>query len=527
MPGCDGSSPPADPATRGPSIVVVSIDTLAAGHMSLYGYARPTTPNLQRLAEGAVVFEHCLANAPWTTPSYLSQLTGLYPLSLRLSSDEEVDMEALWKSWRLSEEHVTLAELLAAEGYRTAAFVDNPMIGPAFGLGQGFERYDVEAFALGQDDPGGGLQHIVPRALRWLDELDGDEPFFLFVQANDVHGPYLPGDRWAGSFAGDGLYDPDHSAPIAEKRHLYGAIPAYIAEPLVGGEAPVEALPTAPIVAAYDEEILAIDDQLGAFFEQLEQRGLLDGSVLVVSADHGESMLEHGWFFGHNTSYEEVLHVPLLIRLPDGAHGGRRISHGVQLVDLFPTLAELAGAGPAAAGLELHGRSLVPLMRGASAPSVGQLSSEGWFAGTTLTVDGWKLIETQPAVAHGHHVLLSSPRAQRWLAARFPEQAGRLSPALTYRHFARLLSEESEIYQELLAALQGTVYELYDLANDPGELRDLSDEQPERLAELQLRLQQERERALSSRQAAASATPVQPTDELLQAMRQLGYAGDG
>src|SRR4030095_7462945 len=160
----------------------------------------------------------------------------------------------------------------------------------------------------------------------------------LFVQAFDVHAPYLPAAPWAGTFSGDGLDDEQVTVPVSENPAVMGRVPAYVANPLSAKGPLPERVCTAPFIAAYDEEILGLDDALGGFFAALRQRGLLDAAVVVFSADHGESMVEHSRYFGHNTSYDEVLHVPLLVRLPGGRGGGRRVEDTVQLVDLYPTI---------------------------------------------------------------------------------------------------------------------------------------------------------------------------------------------
>jgi arylsulfatase A-like enzyme len=514
---------------RKPSIIFVSIDTLAAGHMSLHGYARRTTPRLEDLAQESIVFDDCVTNSTWTTPSYVSQFTGLYPLAFRLDDTRQGPAKAEWNTWLLPEERWTMAEMLAAAGYRTAAFVDNLMIAPGLGMTQGFEVYDMTAARRPKGDVEGGIHQVLPLALDWLDGLAPDEPCFLFVQAFDVHGPYLPPKPWAGRFRGDGLCDEQATAKVSDAAAL-GVVQSYIVRPLFPKGQPLpDRVRTAPIIAAYDEEILMVDDALGEFFDALRERGLLDDAIVIFSADHGEAMDEHAQLFGHNVCYDEVLHVPLLVRLPGGRGGGRRVDETVQLVDLYPTVAELAGLRTDRP--YLHGRSLVPLLEGGRLPPVPALSSEGWLDAVAVTFDGWKLIETRPA----HHVergedtmalLVSLPRAEAWFEATWPEAKGRETLSEALARYAGPNSPADLLCAEMLRALQGPFEELYSLREDPREAQDLAGIRPERLAQLRDLLEAQRQRAHAARGDGEAGASYSPSAEELEQLRQLGYVGD-
>ncbi|HEX5011451.1 MAG TPA: sulfatase [Planctomycetota bacterium] len=513
-----------------PSIIFVSIDTLAAGHMSLHGYARRTTPRLEELAQESIVFDDCITNATWTSPSYVSQFTGLYPLAFRLDDTRKGPAKAEWNNWVLPEERWTMAEMLAAAGYRTAAFVDNLMIAPGLGMPQGFEVYDMTAARRPKGDVEGGIHQVMPLALDWLDGLAPGEPYFLFVQAFDVHGPYLPGKPWAGRFRGDGHCDEQATAKVGQDAPALGVVQPYIVKPLFPKGQPLpERVRTAPLIAAYDEEILMVDDALGGFFDALRERDLLDEAIIIFSADHGEAMCEHAQLFGHNVCYDEVLHVPLLIRLPGGRGGGQRVDQTVQLVDLYPTVAELAGLR--ADRPYLHGRSLAPLLEGGSLPPVPTLSSEGWLDAVAVTFDGWKLIETRPA----HHVergedtvalLVSSPRAEAWFESTYPEARGRETLPEALARYAGPNSPADLLLAEMLRALQGPFQELYSMREDPREVQDLAASRPERLAQLRQVLQSQRQRAYAARGGSEAGAAYSPSAEDLEQLRQLGYVGE-
>jgi len=500
-----------------PPIVFVSVDTLAANHLSVYGYERPTTPFLERFAREALVFERCTANAPWTVPSYLSQLSGLYPRAQeRVAGEEATRMHAL-EALELPANRWTLAESLRGAGYATAAFAGNPWLGQPLGLRQGFDRFDAEA----RDDPasehGRPLAALVPPFLDWLDGLpDGAVPFAL-LNPMDTHGPYTPAPPHRGRFAADGR---GPTAPVAPELGLYGRIPGYIARSLVPeGELPPE-LPVDALVAAYDEEILALDAELERLWSELCARGLDRTAVVVVSADHGESMVEHGWLFGHGTIHTEVARVPLLVRLPGGRHGGRRVREPVQLVDLFPTFLELAGIR--ARREHLHGRSLAGLLAGAAEPDRSALCESAKLDGASIEVAGWRLIETHPGRARVE-TLLSHPRARAWMARERPELLERLdadASALKPRDVIPLVIELRE-------ALEGPFHELYDTRADPAELADLAEREPDRVRALVERLEDERRRGERARASARfDAASRQLSAEAAEDLRGLGYLGD-
>ena len=276
-----------------PPVIFVSIDTLAARHLSLYGYGRPTTPLLEELADEAVVFERCTANAPWTLPSYLSVMTGLYPEAHRLEPEtQRGDGSKIWDRWQLAENRWALAEMFRALGYRTAAFVDTPWLSELYNLHQGFDLFDTSAEALPRSDSSGGFVYIAGEARRWLaDNGDGEgggRPPFLFLQAVDVHAPYLPLEPWRGRFGGE--LGPGDARPVKAgcTSFAYGALADYmVIENCPGGEIPEE-MDVERIIALYDEEILALDAAFGDFVAALREDGLFEEALIVFTADHGE-----------------------------------------------------------------------------------------------------------------------------------------------------------------------------------------------------------------------------------------------
>jgi len=348
-PACRRGDPP-------PNVILISADTLRADRLGAYGYAkRPTSPRLDALAAEALLFEIHLAAAPWTTPSHMSLLTGLTPTRHGVTGSDRGLREALGGEGpipRLPENVSTLAELLSARGWATAAFTGGATLDPRIGFEQGFDLYDTSMVKLDQAK--------VERVLGWID-AHGREPFFLFWHTFEVHAPYV-----APGFLGDVL--PEARARALAKR-LQGL-------PEKGGWKQVraakrvmrqhEAYTPEVTNALYDGGVRSFDRWLGALLDGLEARGLDDRTILVVTSDHGEQLGDagrpapfgDGFYNVHGHSlFEEMIRIPLILRLP-GREGGRRIPEVSASIDVVPTILDLLGLPVPP---EVQGRSLRPL----------------------------------------------------------------------------------------------------------------------------------------------------------------------
>lgn len=322
-------------------VILISLDTLRADHLDLYGYARETAPNLRALGEQGAFFRTVAAQSAQTLISHKSILTGKYPATLMLEQTgaDLLELSALHAAREylvdtFQRVEGTLAAGFRERGFRTAGFTDGAWMSRAAGFAHGFETFD---------DAGGGLEASLPRALAWL-EVSTREPAFLFLHADDVHCPYASPEPFDGAFC------PDHSAhvPLAE-RCGQGAL---------HGEAlaPAE---LAALVDHYDGGVLAADHQLGRFFDALRARGLYERALIVVTSDHGESLGERG-LVGHGGLYPEQLFVPLILKLPASWNQAPiQVSEPAEMIDLLPTLFALCGV-PAQS--DLDGRSLLPVL---------------------------------------------------------------------------------------------------------------------------------------------------------------------
>ena len=321
------SSPTArGPAARPARVLLILEDTLRADHLSLHGHRRETSPALDALAARGATFERAYSTATKTRPSVPSLMTSLYPSASGVVTHYD----------RLAEPYVTLAEILRAAGFATAAFIQNGNAGPAAGLHQGFDRSATRA------TPEDTL-YDHPDVLRWL-EQHREQSFFLYLHLLDPHGPYDPGppfDRW---------YRESGPGTTAVARHVYD--PEWVRRPTREGRR-----------LLYDGEIRRNDEGLARLLERLAGWGI-DDALLVFLSDHGEHLGEHGLWWHHPPSYAQVVHVPLVIVAPGRVSPGLRLSDPVSLIDVAPTVVDLLGLDGSA--LLQQGRSLRPRLEGAA-----------------------------------------------------------------------------------------------------------------------------------------------------------------
>jgi len=306
-----------------PNIVLITLDTTRADRMGFLGSDRDLTPNLDALAHQSSVFKHAYAQAPLTPTSHASILTGTYP-QFHQVSDFRVP---------LTKDLPFLPEILRAHGYHTAAFVGSIVLEPtpsyAPGFNRGFDTYDA---GFHYQAPGEDRYHsferrgaeVVAHALSWL-ARHPKGPFFIWIHLYDAHDPYDPPEPYKTKYA---------------------------SEP-------------------YDGEIAYVDSAIGKFLRQMKLRGLYDGSIIAVMADHGESLGAHGENTHGIFLYDETIRVPLLIKLPHQLQTEKRIENHVELVDVLPTLLETVRISIPAA---VQGVSLLPLIK----PAAGAGTENAW-----------------------------------------------------------------------------------------------------------------------------------------------------
>jgi arylsulfatase A-like enzyme len=391
--------PQAAPDT--PNILVIVVDTLRADHLSGYGYARPTSPNLDRLAEQGVLFENAFSTSPWTKPSHASLLTGRYP--------HEHGADA---AWPLDGRYPTIGEALQTLGYRTGAFSANyETFNRISGLGRGFQHFEdffrsvsnmvahtfygrmAEYYLLHHAL---GLEYRIDRSrasginrsvLRWIDEGRG-KPFFALLNYYDSHAPYIPPQPYRSQFS-------QEREPGGRINTDWGMDHIYV--PMTPEQLQGE-------VDAYDGAIAYVDDHIGKLLAELQRRGLTQNTLVVITSDHGESFGEHGLLEHNNSLYREVIHVPLIFWWPGRIPAGARITQIVTNAALPATLLDLIGGdegamfpGPSLAQLweepDVHRDWPYPLAEVAQIPWVPPQHLTSLGAMKSVLSPQWQYIE--------------------------------------------------------------------------------------------------------------------------------------
>ena len=300
-------SAPASTWSR-PNIILVSLDTLRADRLGLYGYDKDTSPNLDAFAEECVVFEQAITSSCWTSPSHTSLFTGVSP---------SVHRAGVWSSgFQWSREWTTLAEIARAQGYRTAAFTEGVAVRGEDGFNQGFETYSDSNMPQAHDV--GKIERTLRKTKNWLKD-NGDLPYFLFLHTYEVHAPYGGPRSWAVHYLDPGFEGPVPRVPTQE-------------------HTPER---TALLSKVYDGGVRYMDHVFGEFLNDLKVSGQLENSVVIILSDHGEDLGEHGYHGHLRYLYDDTIHVPLLIRFPDAMQKTGRVPQMVGMMDVFATILSL------------------------------------------------------------------------------------------------------------------------------------------------------------------------------------------
>jgi arylsulfatase A-like enzyme len=325
------------------NVLLVSIDSLRADRVGAYGNPRATTPTLDRLAAEGVRFENAASPTSWTLPSHVALLTGRSQHHHRtiLVDDRIPGSERL------------LAEVLGGRGYETVGFYSGPLLDPAYGFDRGFAAYvgcespetaalrGVESYDSSHRDR---TNDRIADAFRAWVARRSTRPFFAFVHMWDVHYDYIPPEPYAA------MFDPGYTGRL-DGRNILGA-----GFPLNASARDVEHL-----LALYDGELRYTDDTIGRLLAMLDEKGLLERTLVVVVADHGDQFLEHGGK-GHQSSlFEELVHVPMILWARAGLPRGRHVAAPVSLVDVAPTILDALGLPPLDGA---DGETLLPLVAG-------------------------------------------------------------------------------------------------------------------------------------------------------------------
>lgn len=357
-------------------ICFVLIDTLRADHCSCYGYGRSTTPEIDSIAKRGTIFENCQSQAPWTKPSVATIFTGLPPAGH--------ETNRLFDS--LPGEAVTLAETLRSEGYTTYADSANYHITPRFGFDQGFDFFATEPTPVTLTDGPVGAA-VFDKIFRYMWGVGGqepalyaarrtafvlkyfnDEPVFLYIHLMEPHEPYTPAKRFKDAFG-----PPIDSVKFRPNRvHMEVE---FINDPEL--KLDINESEVKELKRRYDCEILQCDYAIGELFNELGRRGDLGDALIIITSDHGEEFMEHGFLYHARALYRESIHVPLIIVNSRKNGPVRVITEPVALADLTPTIYDWAAVSPPANVYEaFYGLSLLPAMSGKKLEPTRKLVSE-------------------------------------------------------------------------------------------------------------------------------------------------------
>ncbi len=455
----------AAPGPRGgaPDVFLITVDTLRADHLGCYGYRRDTSPAIDALAADGVLYENAFTTVPRTGPGFASLLTGRYPAAHGVHSMLD----------RLAEGNVTLPERLREAGYRTAAQVTlNVPWRNSFD--QGFDRFDDH-----YDDLVARGEKLADSAAHWVERHRGKrhrgerhrgEPLFHWLHLWDPHFTYAAPEPWERWFdpGFDGVFDLYER--VRRKELTWGRI--FFHNDLTPRQ--VE-----HAIARYDGEIRYADRAIGWFLDKLRSLGLYDDALIVFTSDHGESLGEHDFYFEHGEYlYDATLRIPLIIKLPGGRSGGRRVAATASILDVLPTVLAAAGVD-AAAGLE-----------------------------------GVDLARHLNAEKPPHPVLFAQSGR-----SFFPENPRREIDGLA-GHWTSVRQGRTKLIH--VPTRGGGVYELYDLEADPGETENLYRAGDPRAARLAAALERRRAVLLESRSGDRPAGE-RPDQREVRRLRALGY----
>ncbi len=355
----------------GANLLLISIDTLRADRVGAYGYERGTTPFLDELAESAIIFEDAYATSPKTASSHMSLFTSMLPTEHGVTNASARLGIAVR---RVAENRPTLPQVLRDANYWNVAIAGGGNLMEPMGFGKGFRGHKPNApsrfFSRLAD-----VRAMVDNALDFARRIPQlDKPAFLFTHTYQVHSPYNSPRRYRERFA------PDSSSsivgPIARKLHDTPGVSSLAAVELWEREDEFTSADNQHLSDLYDAAIAYTDDELRRFFDELATLDLIDPTIVVILSDHGEEFGEHG-NYEHDQLYTEHLHVPLIVRLPGGAHGGTRVSGLCSLIDVFPTLMELLEIdGPDT----MQGTSLVNAIKTGATDGLAPVSEHVMFA---------------------------------------------------------------------------------------------------------------------------------------------------
>ncbi len=442
------------PPEQRKNVILISLDTLRADHLSCYGYPEDTSPNVDLLADDSVTFLNTYASSPWTLPSHVSLFTSLSGVQHQVyHHDDKIDPSL-----------VTLADILRQNHFFCSAFTGGGFVSPEYGFSKGFDVYSTGEGGVYYHNSAQLVYQVVSR---WL-KRNGDKNFFMFIHTYQPHDPYACPYPYKTIFLRDKpkWRTLDLSGYLGGKKGIYRKLPEKERQNIIG---------------LYDGEIRYTDERLiRPLLEELKEMSLYDQTMIIFTSDHGEEFYEHGsWLHGQNL-YDECLKVPLIIKFPESKFAGKRVESFVRLIDIMPTILEELGMG--FSDHELEGESLIPLLK-------KEASQDRVFMADI-----------------GNNVLNS----------HVPQKM-----AISFGKYKLILNKEfskSDLRFFLSPPPSISSVELYDLAQDPGEKKNIAAENKDLVARLTKEIQEIYQQARKRKKEK-----VKIDKELIRELKALGY----
>ena len=402
------------------NIILISIDTLRADHLGVYGYHRDTSPFIDQLARESIVFEQAFAASGFTLPSHTSLFTGLYPkthkVTIHYKQRGSTQLPSNYKKTSLNEKYKTLAEYLSSRGYHTlwVGSKKNNQLSPADSEGRGFQTKLPEILRQ-------------PKFFKWLDN-NPNKKFFAFLHTSYAHDPYYNKHSnltnypvfAASDYRGSIPETFDETFKKFNKKYKLNAditdlFTFYYDQfvkfwwSFVNFE---DSKDIQRLKDLYDDCILHIDHYIGRLISILKARNIYENTIIIIVSDHGEAFGEHGQF-RHMTLHKEILHVPMILHIP--GFSSKRIKSQVSLIDVYPTILDLIGQD---APHQMDGKSLLPLMRG-TRKKIHDYIFGSYSSGTSISDGKWKLIRTQEGNRELYYIV-EDPYEKREVSEKYP-----------------------------------------------------------------------------------------------------------
>lgn len=403
------------------NIVFVSFDALQAAHTHSFGYPKDITPTIDSMADSGYKFTNAISTASWTVPASMTWFTGMYPSQHKITnkfSKYTKDEKVLSNLKKLSPDVMTLAEVLKQNGYATAGFTGDAGVNGVFGFNQGFDTY------FDNTTPFSGMEVSSPKALEWLKQ-NKDKKFFLFLHGYDFHGQYEPEEGFDYRYV-----DFDYKGVYNGSRQQQGALRE---EGLEKGAISLTDDDVKFWRAIYDEKINRADTKFANFLAEYEKLGIMDKTIFILTSDHGTEFYEHKRFDHGATLYNELIHIPLIIKLPN-QHKGKVVSNQVSSIDIMPTILGLVGIKlDDKIKRQMMGTSLTTLMDGKEVKKDVYFETDYrhyTYKRGIKTPDGWKYIYTMEDGKEELYNLNTDPAELENLATKEPRVAYELKQKL-------------------------------------------------------------------------------------------------